>query len=476
MKKIALLSLLALSANLAHADTVDLNDGLIGYWPLNGDTMDYSPAAGRGLDSNDDPIPASHGTLLGDAHFTSKPGTGAVGQVLQAVYHTEPNVGHMQVIMPAELVPPTSGYDYEGSGAFWVWFDTNTGSASHNSYQGLLKHIPGIGNIRWFRTHDCIITQMRDLSAANTWLKSPEEGDLTVANTGQWYHIAWTLDTTQSTGGHFRYYINGVADPITYTDIRNGPSSTDFRIAADPYNYSNDLKMAEVRLYDRILNADEIAALADETAFLAADAPPYSLDETVTPTVGDVIDPASLLTFVDSDGNPLSPSNIPGDITYFISSGPVVIDQNGNLVFLGGGPSVIGAEVNTGNDYVNAGTYTASIDVPGNIFNDRLWDDSTGTGYYIIQEAMEAGVATWSMEAMRIDSDGNVGIGVTDPMANLHVKGDTRSEGLFTADAGIRTSGDIILNEGTSNEIKLGADGTATFPVQGDISMGSFGN
>ncbi len=244
-------------------------------------------------------------------------------------------------------------------------------------------------------------------------------------------------------------------------------SSNPLGIGSTTNYYSSNLKIAEFRLYDRHLTIDEIDVLSDETTFLAADAP-ISLAETVTPAAGDVINPASLLAFVDSSGTPLPSSLIPGDVNYAIYSGPVVIDENGNLVFVGGGEAVVGIEVNTGNNHIPAGSYTATMSATGDTFNNALWDDSTGTGYYIIKEDMEAAVATYSMEAMRIDSDGNVGIGTSEPTANLHVSGD------ILAESAIRGNGGIILNEGTANEIILGADGSVKIPKQGDIEMGAF--
>jgi len=105
-----------------------IEDGLIGYWPLNGDALDYS------VHSND-------GTLLPGASFVDNP-TGA-GQVLQTV-HGAANTGHVRVGLPASFHPGNYVTGFTTSGAFWVMFDDRLGRPGATRYQPLLGEAPGL--------------------------------------------------------------------------------------------------------------------------------------------------------------------------------------------------------------------------------------------------------------------------------------------------------------------------------------------
>ena len=82
-----------------------IEDGLIGYWPLNGDARDYS-------------VHSNNGTLLPGASFVDN-STGA-GKVLQSVLG-EAGTGHVKVGLPVEFHPKSQVVGFKGSGSFGLW-------------------------------------------------------------------------------------------------------------------------------------------------------------------------------------------------------------------------------------------------------------------------------------------------------------------------------------------------------------------
>lgn len=438
---------------------IDLSNGLIGYWPLDGNANDYSTSG-------------NHGSILPNAYFTNNP-TGS-NQVLQAVYSANANEGHVDITLPGSFYPSSYVSGYQGSGAFWVMIDDNTGMAGAASYQGFLRGIPGIHYVTRLKSQKRLLAMTKSGGGANVW---PHSGTGSIPNLGEWYHIAWTFES-HATAGHLRWYINGTLTN-EYTGLLT-IKHTDFRIGAGHERQATNHKIAEVRLYDRILTLDEISTLSDQTSFNDASIS-LAFEGLENATVGDVIDPSTLTVgLVDTFGHPLG-INVPTMGTPLIVSGPAVYDDDGSIVIIGSGTVVLSANIDN-NDYVASGVSDIGFNVSSTSehdFNTVLWDENTGTGFYVLYDPMEAGISTYNMEAIRISSTGNVGIQTNTPQETLDVEGNIQTTGSVTAAAGvtrIKPDGSVVINEGDPDKaIVLGADGTVTFPPQGDIPMANFG-
>jgi hypothetical protein len=451
-------SLLVLSLGLAQADDIDLNNGLIGYWPFNGNAVDYS---GNGND----------GTVLSNASFVEAPDGGR--QVLQTVIDST-GQGHVTVTFPESLVPGTMASDVQLSGSIWVQFDDHIPQPGLSS-QGILQCSPGLLYIVRQLSNAYLLSVLKNPDGSgqslNSWSNS-------ITDDNVWYHVAWTFQASEDEEvGTFRWYLNGTLNREYIGAYLTSSGTTTMNVGVGYLGASNNEKIAELRLYDRILTADEIAVLANPNAMNGANVG-FAWDATSIPTGNApfTVDPSSLaLELTDAYGIPLSSyedsSRIP-DLYYTIVSGPAIHNANGDIEFLGGGDVVLKLET-PGNAYYAATSQEVTVSANGTAFNNALWNNERGTGFFITDNA-EAGVVTLGEEAVRIDVDGNVGIGVTQPQAALDVNGNTQVSGSLQAANGIvkvTESGDLVINEGQSNEIRLGADGSAHFPKYGDIKM-----
>ena len=230
-----------------------IDDGLIGYWPLDGDALDYS------VNQND-------GALLIGASFVDNP-TGS-GQVLQSK-HGPANTGHVQVGLPSSFHPGEDVVGFTASGAFWVMFDDREGRIDATNYQALLGEAPGVLYVDRHLPDNRLWTMVKSIenghsSTKNTWPKSTQQS---LSLEGRWYHIAWTFHShNQGDEGHFRWYIDGVIN-AEHTYGLQTKNTSDFRIGADYANYPSNSKLAEVRIYNRILTAEEVTELASLEQF-----------------------------------------------------------------------------------------------------------------------------------------------------------------------------------------------------------------
>ncbi len=240
--------------------SASLEEGLIGYWPLNGDALDHS---GSGY----------HGILLDGAGFVDNP-TGA-GRVLQSTQGGK-NYGHVKVSLPVEYHTQNGETGHLGSGAVWVWFDDRKGLLNAPNWQGILGQPPGLLYVDRLLKRDNVYAMLQrsenSSSNKNFWPRTPE-GSLALE--GRWYHIAWTFHAHHSgETGHFRWYINGHLSAEDMDGVQTIGTGS-FRIGADYAGYSTNTKLAEVRLYDRILSPSEIQELCRLTRF--APLPSYPL-------------------------------------------------------------------------------------------------------------------------------------------------------------------------------------------------------
>jgi len=125
----------------------------------------------------------------------------------------------------------------------------------------------------------------------------------------------------------------------------------------------------------------------------------------------------------DGEGTPSALSLSTTKVGVGTASPSQELEVNGNIVattLTTSGVATVGSVSTSGQ--VGAG----SVDVSGNVVADEYALDQTGTSSSAVAihapTTNELAIRTNSTEAMRIDSDGNVGVAVTDPNARLEVK------------------------------------------------------
>jgi len=145
----------------------------------------------------------------------------------------------------------------------------------------------------------------------------------------------------------------------------------------------------------------------------------------------------------------------------------------------------------TGGSVSTSGAVTAgSIDVSGNVVADEYALDQIGTSSSAVAihapDTNELAIRTNSTEAMRIDSFGNIGIGIENPNRKIHVHTDTPKTqeisctslvgGLALSHAtlghGSDLIGDLELSNAIGNaKVRVTADGASYF-TGGDVGIG----
>lgn len=239
MSKNIFLSILVLAFTTLNGcdDTkkVDLNHGLVAYYPFNGDAMDYSSH------SND-------GTVVGASPTTDRFGAPNSAYYFNGI-NAEIEVPHHSTLNPLEGI------------TFCAWVD----------FDDLSK--PG-----------SIIEKGRDISVGFYAIRYVPEQNLTagirfgedaypdgatgfaptdvVLDTALWHFIALTYD-----GVRMRYYINGHLHDMILVSKTLGFTTEVLAIGRHPYpgyDYWFKGKIDDVRIYDRALTSREIRTLHDE--------------------------------------------------------------------------------------------------------------------------------------------------------------------------------------------------------------------
>jgi arylsulfatase A-like enzyme len=94
-----------------------------------------------------------------------------------------------------------------------------------------------------------------------------------IVNNGQWRHVACTFESDGTPNvTDAKFYVDGVLDTISSTSSRtiNTAENGDVKIGSDVQSRYFDGRIDELRIYDRVLTASEIAALAVATNQSAA--------------------------------------------------------------------------------------------------------------------------------------------------------------------------------------------------------------
>jgi hypothetical protein len=219
------------ASTIGHSN-VGISNGLIGYWPLDGNTTSWTTDATQDISGN-----GNTGTLVGMSTTTS-PTQGKIGQALQfngSNYVEAPSspsleIGGQQVSAFAWIKPSS----LQPSAAPTIVSKNNT----VDDYQ-LGLSAGGVLNVR-----PCLISTCP--SSSNT------------IPFNAWSFVGFTYD-----GSNIRIYINGALDSTTaFTSTLPTNSSDTFDIGIGSnkqYPYAGGID--EVRIYNRALNDAEVKQL-----------------------------------------------------------------------------------------------------------------------------------------------------------------------------------------------------------------------
>ncbi len=226
MKKLLFLLLIQISI-ITLAQSSDINNGLVAYFPLDNDVLDYSPLHIDGVNHN--AVPGHSGNRL--------------------FYHF--NVAHAYILAGNS----DRGITNEVSVSVWIRTTSDT-----------LQWIVGKYDHRYDKGFQVVMqnghAQLRGRAEANEFYILQDDD---LINDGNWHHIVglfnknkWTLivdcqikNTLQTTTTNPRYDI--ISQPLAisiYTQLNNG---------YDPMHFNGDID--EIRIYNRTLSLCEICEL-----------------------------------------------------------------------------------------------------------------------------------------------------------------------------------------------------------------------
>ena len=226
----ALLCLIGLTAQPVLSQNVD--DGIVAYWAFNetaGETA--TDSSGNGHD----------GTLEGDPKWTKD---GYFGGALEF----DQDGDEVNVPYHADLNPETF--------TICAWANVEPGSANHRAVVSSRADFPQRGYI--FYAEPGNTWQFWIGAGANHW--KPVQGP--AVNLGEWDHLAGTY-----TDKNHKFYVNGEFIGEENFEIDVNPNE-EFLIGAGgnerpTHTYLFKGIIDEVRLYNRVLDADEIAAVME---------------------------------------------------------------------------------------------------------------------------------------------------------------------------------------------------------------------
>ena len=189
----------------------------------------------------------------------------------------------------------------------------------------------------------------------------------------------------------------------------------------------------------------------------------------------------------DGEGTPSALSISESKVGVGTVSPNAELDVNGDIVAttLTTSGAVTAGSVSTSGQ-VGAG----SVDVSGNVVADEYALDGTGTSSSAVAihapDTNELAIRTNSTEAMRIDSFGNIGIGIENPNRKIHVHTDTPTTqeisctsligGLALSHATLGHGGDLIGDLELANaigniKVRMTADGVS-YLTGGNVGIG----
>ena len=319
---ILLISVLLLAGNFTGMAQVNLSEGLVAYFPFNANALD---ASGNG----------NNGVPSGSAGYTTDPW----GNLSSCVsFGGTANAGKVQV--PAS---PSLQFVSGATFSFWARVNSATGTSGTGSVvaggsQCLFAMSGDAGGGLWQLSQR--VSNNLNHQIGNNGMTA-FTGTIAPYTLGEWFHYTLTMDAN----GH-KVYINGVlsssnAVAANFSTLINRSLSIG-RFVSNWYPLNGAVD--EFRVYNRVINADEIAAIQVgqlvDVAITSTVSSAYCAGSTVTLNVESTGDLAAGNTYT------LQLSNSAGSFTSPLASSTLVSDLNSAALSL-----VIPDGVPTGTGY-----------------------------------------------------------------------------------------------------------------------------
>jgi hypothetical protein len=280
-----------------------------------------------------------------------------------------------------------------------------------------------------------------------------------VANTVNFSDSAFDLitDTTPQLGGNLDVNGNSIVS-TSNANITLAPNGTgDVVLSADTVKIGDSNANATITTDgtgDLILNTNSGSSSGSITIADGADA-----NITIEPNgTGDILLNADTVRVGDSGANATITSNGAGDLILNTNSGTT----SGSITIADGANGAITIAGNgTGQIIVNAGAVGTPTIAPTGDTNTGIFFPSADTIAFT-----EGGT-----EAMRIDSDGDVGINTTSPETKLHVKGTSDTVSPIKVQGNTSNGTNLFSDRVTSTEsfVNLGAQWSGASMVLGSF-------
>lgn len=234
MKRLLALFATIMPLVFTTATRADLRDGLVGYWPFDGDAKDYSGNGNHG---------STHGvSLTSDRHGNAS-----------SAYHFD---GSDYISASAS----SSLNDISSAITIAAWIKPTAWDNHNENGDNLSEWIPVLqkGN------EDRIQFQFMHARVGTTgWVRVDVSQEASIENArmptiGVWQFVALTLSS-----GYLKYYRNGALSDSQYVGITLSRNSDPLFIGMDPWNVREYFtgNIDEISIYNRALTDSEIHAL-----------------------------------------------------------------------------------------------------------------------------------------------------------------------------------------------------------------------
>ncbi|WP_372846073.1 LamG domain-containing protein [Pontiella sp.] len=212
------------------------DDGLVAYYPFNGNAND---ASGNGHD----------GTVNGALLSTDRDGAADGAFSFDGI---DDRID----------IPDEAAFDFERSNSFSIvfWMKSADGDISGNNMVAKKESSGGHRGYNVALRDGLLRAQLVDDYLAGNWIN---QNGTTVLSDGVWHHVGVTYDGSSKAAG-LKFYVDGASEAVTVeADNLSGTILTDVAPTigsrSSVYPYEGDLDA--VRIYNRALSADEMKVL-----------------------------------------------------------------------------------------------------------------------------------------------------------------------------------------------------------------------